>query len=273
MSTRSGQLAMTSASDGSMRLTGHPTSRACDSRTAKTSSGFMVTQGTPGFMIPAFSRAIFWMVSPRNSVCSIPMLLMTATSGVMTLVLSNLPPIPTSMTAMSADTREKYFSAMTVRTSKLVHSLPSDAMASTWGLTSPMSCSRSASDMSSPSMRMLSLTFIMCGDVKAPTRIPDALRMDSTMAHTDPLPSVPATWMYRIPSRGSPTRLRSSSVFSRPGLTPLLASPSNHSMFPSGSKMISAPAHMRHSLKPIGVSTGYERGVRVQRLSPRPQVL
>ena len=66
-------------------------------------------------------------------------------------------------------------------------------MASAWGLIMPISWSRSASDMSSPSMRMHSLTFMMCGDVNAPTRMPDAFRIDSTIAQTDPFPSVPAT--------------------------------------------------------------------------------
>ena len=103
--------------------------------------------------------------------------------------------MPTSMTAMSADTNEKYFSAITVRTSKFVHSMPSTAIASACGLTIPIRWTRSLSGISSPSTRMHSLTLMMCGDVNAPTLSPDALRMDSVIAQTDPFPSVPATWM------------------------------------------------------------------------------
>ncbi len=82
----------------------------------------MVAQGTPSLMMPAFSKAIFSTVSPRYSVCSRLMLLITETRGVTTFVASNLPPIPTSKTAMSTFMSRKYIIAMAVVTSKKVHS-------------------------------------------------------------------------------------------------------------------------------------------------------
>ena len=60
-----------------------------------------VTTGTPGLMIPAFSKAIAPSVFPRYSWWSRAMFVMTETSGVTTFVASNRPPIPTSKTAMS----------------------------------------------------------------------------------------------------------------------------------------------------------------------------
>ena len=53
----------------------------------------------PGLMIPAFSAAILGSVSPKNCMWSGEMLVITHTSGVMMLVESSLPPIPTSITA------------------------------------------------------------------------------------------------------------------------------------------------------------------------------
>ncbi len=50
-----------------------------------------ITTGTPGFMIPAFSRAIFSTVSPRMCVCSRLIDVMTDWTGVMTLVESRRP--------------------------------------------------------------------------------------------------------------------------------------------------------------------------------------
>lgn len=137
--------------------------------TSNTGSGFIVTHGTPGFMMPAFSDAISSIVLPRNLVCSIPMLLITATSGLITLVESRRPPIPTSMIAISAETMLKNSRAAAVSTSKEVQGLPSAAMASACSLTSPMICSRSASSISSPPILMLSLILRISGDVNIPT--------------------------------------------------------------------------------------------------------
>lgn len=207
---------------------GHPTARARPSRTSQTSSEFIVTQGTPRFMMPAFSAAISLMVEPRNAMCSMPMLLMIETSGEMTLVESSLPPMPTSTTATSADSSLKWSSAAAVSTSKLVHGRPSEAMASASALTRPSSRSRPSSDTSEPPTRMHSLTSRISGDVNAPALSPDSRRTDSIIAHIEPFPSVPATWTKRTPSCGLPRRVRSSSSLSRPSLIPLLAREENH---------------------------------------------
>ena len=58
-----------------------------------------IMQGTCGFMMPAFSAAICARVLPRNSVWSMPILVITLSNGVRILVLSNRPPSPTSITA------------------------------------------------------------------------------------------------------------------------------------------------------------------------------
>ena len=60
-----------------------------------------ITTGTPSLIIPAFSLAIFVSVSPRYWVWSRPMLVITHKSGWMIFVQSNLPPMPTSITATS----------------------------------------------------------------------------------------------------------------------------------------------------------------------------
>ena len=61
----------------------------------------VVTTGVSCLMMPAFSKAIFAMVSPNIWVCSKVMFVMMESSGRNTLVQSNLPPNPTSITAMS----------------------------------------------------------------------------------------------------------------------------------------------------------------------------
>lgn len=220
-------------SSGYSLRSGHPTSSERALRTSYTSSGLMVTHGTPGFMMPAFSDAIFSIVSPRNAVCSRPMLLMTVTSGMMTLVESRRPPIPTSMTTISAETSLKNRIAVAVRTSKLVHCIPSARIASATERTSPRTCSRSASSISEPHILMHSFMRRISGDVNAPTLTPDASSMDSIMEQTEPFPSVPATCMKRMESWGLPSLSRSSDSFPRPGLIPLEESPPYHRMFDS----------------------------------------
>ena len=61
--------------------------------------GTPVTHGTPGLMMPAFSAAISPKVSPKSSVWSSPMFVMTVISGCeTTFVASRRPPRPTSST-------------------------------------------------------------------------------------------------------------------------------------------------------------------------------
>ena len=58
-----------------------------------------MTQGTPGFMIPAFSEAMEASESPNCAIWSKEMLVITDNNGVMILVESSRPPSPTSITA------------------------------------------------------------------------------------------------------------------------------------------------------------------------------
>lgn len=60
-----------------------------------------ITTGICGLMIPAFSPAISPSVFPRNWVWSKLMFVIMDRIGVIMLVLSSLPPNPTSMTAKS----------------------------------------------------------------------------------------------------------------------------------------------------------------------------
>ena len=66
--------------------------------TLRTSWG-LITTGTPGLIMPAFSPAISGRVLPSVFIWSNPIDAMTDTMGVITLVESRLPPRPTSITA------------------------------------------------------------------------------------------------------------------------------------------------------------------------------
>ena len=62
---------------------------------------FPTTTGTSSLIIPAFSLAILVSVWPRYCIWSKPILVITHRSGVMILVQSRRPPMPTSITATS----------------------------------------------------------------------------------------------------------------------------------------------------------------------------
>ena len=66
----------------------------------------------------AFSAAILAIVSPRYSVCSRVIFVITDTAGVITFVASHLPPNPTSSTLKSAFSLAKYKNAAAVIISK-----------------------------------------------------------------------------------------------------------------------------------------------------------
>ena len=80
---------------------------ACRSITASASRCCAATiAGTPRLRMPAFSAAILSSVSPRNSVWSIEIGVMTVASGCsITLVASSRPPRPTSSSSTSAGWR------------------------------------------------------------------------------------------------------------------------------------------------------------------------
>jgi len=82
------------------------------------------TNGTPGLRIPAFSAAIASIVSPRISVWSSPIDVITVTSGASTLVQSSRPPRPTSTTAQLTLSCANQSNPSAVATSKKVRSFP-----------------------------------------------------------------------------------------------------------------------------------------------------
>ena len=156
---------VTRISSGSTAVRGACISSALFLITPRAGSGLMVTQGTPSFIMPAFSKAIFSMVSPRYSVCSRLMLLMTETKGVTTLVASNLPPIPTSNTAISTFSSRKCIMAMAVVTSKNVHCRPLSAMSSHSCFRRPHRRASLSSEMGSPFTAILSRKSSTSGEV------------------------------------------------------------------------------------------------------------
>ncbi len=148
----------------------------------------------------------------------------------MTLVASNLPPIPTSMTAYSTFLSLKYKKAIAVVASKKVHCISSLRISSIWSLTILAYFARSLSDICFPETDILSLNSMMWGDVYRPVLNPDALRMDAIMEHVDPLPSLPATCMVLNESCGLPNLFNNSVIFFSPSLIPCTVRPYSHSM-------------------------------------------
>ena len=88
-----------------------------------------MTSVAPGLMMPAFSPAIASTVSPSHSVWSSPIGVITATWPSMTLVASQVPPMPTSTTATSTGASAKAANAIAVSISWKVTS--SGCLAST----------------------------------------------------------------------------------------------------------------------------------------------
>ncbi len=77
-----------------------------------------MTATAPGLMMPDFSVAIFSTVSPSQRTWSMATGVSTATAPSATLVLSQKPPMPTSMTATSTGVSAKVAKAMPTSTSK-----------------------------------------------------------------------------------------------------------------------------------------------------------
>ena len=77
-----------------------------------------ITAVAPGLMMPDFSVAISSMVSPSHCMWSIAIGVITATAPSATLVASQRPPMPTSMTATSTGASANAANIMPVSTSK-----------------------------------------------------------------------------------------------------------------------------------------------------------
>ena len=98
-----------------------PCCSATISITARASTGSSPTiTGSPALRMPAFSYAMLASEFPRWRSWSNAMEVIAPTTGAMTLVASNRPPRPTSMTAVSTSARRKISKAMAVVTSKNV---------------------------------------------------------------------------------------------------------------------------------------------------------
>ena len=166
-------------------------------------------------MMPAFSVAIWAIVSPRNWAWSMATGAITATSPSATLVASHAPPMPTSMIATSIGASAKAANASTVNTSKKLRRGPplSCERVSTremMGATSSHRATNASWLMGSPSIWIRSRTVVRCGDVNSPVRRPCARTSDSAMRAVDVLPLVPVMWMTRNAFCGSPSSAHTS---------------------------------------------------------------
>ena len=144
----------------------------------------------------------------------------TETAGVMALVASSLPPRPVSQATTSTGASAKQEAARAVVSSKKVGAGSQPAVT----FRSRVNPSATAwRDTGSPSTRMRSRKLTRCGEVNKPLRLPAARLTASTIAHTEPLPLVPATWtkraLWEIPSR--PSACSSRWIFSSPSLIPV----------------------------------------------------
>ena len=205
------------------RTTRAPCSAATASRTPSTSSVCSAsTTVAPSLMIPDFSEAISTTVCPRNRSWSSAIGVTTATSPSATLVESQLPPRPTSMTATSTGASANAANAITVNTSK------NDSRGSpfsrepwstrcTYGATSCQTSTNRSSLSGSPSIAIRSVTRDRCGLVNRPVRRPCSRSRRSTMRDVDVLPLVPVRCTTRYAFCGSPSSSQTARTRSRVG--------------------------------------------------------
>ena len=173
-------------------------------------------------MMPAFSAAISSRVLPSRSQWSSPMLVITLSSGVMTLVLSSLPPSPVSITAQSTSISANHLKARPVVISKNESWSRSRSslylVRKSYTYSSVTREGPSAEDFLPSTILILSLKSRICGDVYMPTFRPQAARAEASMLAVDPLPLVPAMWTVLYLPSGFPSSPLNSSILSRPGL-------------------------------------------------------
>ena len=146
-------------------------------------------------MIPAFSAAIFVSVSPSTATWSIPIGVITDTSGVSTFVESSLPPSPTSITITSTRTSAKYRNAIAVWNSNTltVPEPPRSLTDSAAGQTRSNIATNRSCEIGTPSTVKRSVMVCRCGEMNIPVRMPHAERAAAIMAQVLPLPLLPAT--------------------------------------------------------------------------------
>ena len=127
------------------------------------------TTGTDGFIMPAFSPAIFSIVSPRNSVCSRSIVIITLARGRTTFVESSRPPSPVSYTAKSTSAVLKHKNEYTVTSSNHVNCLApgssSAGMEETHLYNSSAASSYTLSEKNPSAVPIRSRKSEMCGDI------------------------------------------------------------------------------------------------------------
>ena len=141
-------------------------------------------------------------------------LVMTATCPSTTLVASQVPPSPTSMTPTSTATSANHRNTAASTTSKYDGSSPISR--STSAMTRNCSSS-SASSIGSPFTMRRSLTRSRCGLVVVPTRSPAVDSSSVTMRVADVFPFVPVRWTAGYSSCGDPRYSRSARMRSSVG--------------------------------------------------------
>ena len=135
------------------------------------------------------------------------------------MVASSQPPMPTSSTTKSHLFSLKYKKASATAFSN------SDGTSGIFAhafLTNSAYLTNSSSEIISPFILNCSRYTDITGDVKSPVLYPAALRISAVMAHTEPFPLVPATWINLSFFCGQPSLSSNSSILPRPSLmTPL----------------------------------------------------
>ena len=132
--------------------------------------------------------------------------MITATSGSTTLVESNLPPSPVSITAKSAPMRRKCTNAIAVSISNTLTTprSPCFSIAAAMGHNSSTKSANSDFDKFDPSTRIRSVKLCRCGEVKSPVWKPEAVNPAAIIAHVLPLPFDPAICITGVARCGSP---------------------------------------------------------------------
>ena len=154
------------------------------------------TTVAPALMTPTFSSAIAAGVSPRYFAWSTAIGVSTATDASITLVASQVPPIPTSTTAASTGASAKAAYAIATTVSKN-ESGWSWSASTRWvyGAISLNVETNSSSLIGSPSRLIRSVIDSRCGLVNRPTRSPVATISVSIIRAVEVLPLVPVRWI------------------------------------------------------------------------------
>ena len=135
-----------------------------------------MTTGVVVFMIPAFSVAISGNVFPRRAIWSIPILVIILNIGLIILVLSNLPPNPVSIMAISTFSLAKY--------SKAIPTVISKKLGATFSINGFILFVKLVTNVSEhmiPFTLMRSLKSYKCGDVYNPVLYPASCNIDANI--------------------------------------------------------------------------------------------